>query len=117
MPNQDKEAVILSGARTPTGRFLGSLSSIPAPRLGAVAVKAAVDRAGVNEHGDFDEVLMGNVVSAGLGQNPARQAAIFGGLPASVGATADGARRAGGDGRRLPHPRPHPRLHPAVAAD
>jgi acetyl-CoA C-acetyltransferase len=87
MPNQDKEAVILSGARTPTGRFLGSLSSIPAPRLGAVAVKAAVDRAGVNEHGDFDEVLMGNVVSAGLGQNPARQAAIFGGLPASVGAT------------------------------
>lgn len=87
MPNQDQEAVILSAARTPTGRFLGSLSSIPAPRLGAVAVKAAVERAGVNEHSDFDEVLMGNVVSAGLGQNPARQAAIFAGLPESVGAT------------------------------
>jgi acetyl-CoA C-acetyltransferase len=87
MPNQDQEAVILSGARTPGGRFLGSLSGIPAPRLGAVAVKAAVERAGINEHADFDEVLMGNVVSAGLGQNPARQAAIFAGLPASVGAT------------------------------
>lgn len=87
MPNQDQEAVILSAARTPTGRFLGSLSSIPAPRLGAVAVKAAVERAGVNEHSDFDEVLMGNVVSAGLGQNPARQAAIFARLPESVGAT------------------------------
>jgi len=87
MPNQDQEAVILSGARTPGGRFLGSLSGIPAPRLGAVAVKAAVERAGINEQADFDEVLMGNVVSAGLGQNPARQAAIFAGLPASVGAT------------------------------
>jgi acetyl-CoA C-acetyltransferase len=87
MPNQDQEAVILSGARTPGGRFLGSLSGIPAPRLGAVAVKAAVERAGINEHADFDEVLMGNVISAGLGQNPARQAAIFAGLPASVGAT------------------------------
>jgi acetyl-CoA C-acetyltransferase len=87
MPNQDQEAVILSGARTPGGRFLGSLSGIPAPRLGAVAVKAAVDRAGINAHSDFDEVLMGNVVSAGLGQNPARQAAIFAGLPVNVGAT------------------------------
>jgi acetyl-CoA C-acetyltransferase len=87
MPNQDQEAVILSGARTPGGRFLGSLSGIPAPRLGAVVVKAAVERAGINEQADFDEVLMGNVVSAGLGQNPARQAAIFAGLPASVGAT------------------------------
>lgn len=87
MPNQDQEAVILSGARTPSGRFLGSLSSIPAPRLGAVVVKAAVERAGVQDPSDIDEVLMGNVVSAGLGQNPARQAAIFAGLPASVGAT------------------------------
>jgi acetyl-CoA C-acetyltransferase len=87
MPNQDQEAVILSGARTPSGRFLGSLSSIPAPRLGAIAVKAAVERAGVRDPSDIDEVLMGNVVSAGLGQNPARQAAIFAGLPASVGAT------------------------------
>ena len=55
--------------------------------MGAVVVKAEVERAGINEPSDFDEVLMGNVVSAGLGQNPARQAAIFAGLPASVGAT------------------------------
>jgi len=87
MADHDQEAVILSAARTPSGRFLGSLSSIPAPRLGAVTVKAAVERAGINEQSEFDEVLMGNVVSAGLGQNPARQAAIFSGLPASVGAT------------------------------
>ena len=87
MVDHDQEAVILSAARTPIGRFLGSLSGIPAPRLGAVAVKAAVERAGINEQSEFDEVLMGNVVSAGLGQNPARQAAIFSGLPASVGAT------------------------------
>jgi acetyl-CoA C-acetyltransferase len=87
MADHNEEAVILSAARTPTGRFLGSLSGIPAPRLGAVAVKAAVERAGINEQSEFDEVLMGNVVSAGLGQNPARQAAIFSGLPASVGAT------------------------------
>ena len=83
----DQEAVILSAARTPTGRFQGSLCSIPAPRLGAIAVKAAVERAGINGGADFNEVLMGNVVSAGLGQNPARQAAIFAGLPAGVGAT------------------------------
>lgn len=83
----DQEAVILSAARTPTGRFQGSLCSIPAPRLGAIAVKAAVERAGINGGADFNEVLMGNVVSAGLGQNPARQAAIFAGLPARVGAT------------------------------
>jgi len=87
MADHDQEAVILSAARTPSGRFLGSLSGIPAPRLGAVTVKAAVERAGINEQSEFDEVLMGNVVSAGLGQNPARQAAIFSGLPASVGAT------------------------------
>ena len=87
MEDHDQEAVILSAARTPSGRFLGSLSGIPAPRLGAVAVKTAVERAGINEQSEFDEVLMGNVVAAGLGQNPARQAAIFSGLPASVGAT------------------------------
>jgi acetyl-CoA C-acetyltransferase len=79
--------VILSAARTPTGRFQGSLSGFPAPRLGAFAVAAAIERAGINNPAEVDEVIMGNVVSAGLGQNPARQAAIFGGLPASVGAT------------------------------
>ncbi|HEY5574507.1 MAG TPA: acetyl-CoA C-acetyltransferase, partial [Anaerolineales bacterium] len=78
---------ILSAARTPSGRFQGSLSGIPAPELGAVVVKAAVERAGIEDPADIDEVLMGNVVSAGLGQNPARQAAIFAGLPESVGAT------------------------------
>ena len=87
MTEYGQEAVILGAARTPSGRFLGSLSSIPAPRLGALVVQAAVERAGINEPELIDEVLMGNVVSAGLGQNPARQAAIFAGLPASVGAT------------------------------
>jgi acetyl-CoA C-acetyltransferase len=81
------EAVILSAARTPMGRFQGSLSGIPAPRLGAIVVKAAVERAALPNPAEIDEVLMGNVVSAGLGQNPARQAAIFGGLPAGVGGT------------------------------
>jgi acetyl-CoA C-acetyltransferase len=79
--------VILSAVRTPTGRFQGSLSGFPAPRLGAFAVAAAVERAGITNPADINEVIMGNVVSAGLGQNPARQAAIFGGLPSSVGAT------------------------------
>jgi acetyl-CoA C-acetyltransferase len=81
------EAVILSAARTPLGRFQGSLSGIPAPRLGAHVVRAAVERAGIQDKAEIDEVIMGNVVSAGLGQNPARQAAIFAGLPDSVGAT------------------------------
>jgi len=58
------------------GRFQGSLSGIPAPKLGALVVKAAVERAGIPDPSQFDEVLMGNVVSAGLGQNPARQADI-----------------------------------------
>jgi acetyl-CoA C-acetyltransferase len=87
MASRNQEPVILSAVRTPTGRFLGTLKGIPAPKLGAVVVKAAVERAGINEPAEVDEVLMGNVVSAGLGQNPARQAAIFSGLPASVGAT------------------------------
>ena len=87
MEENRHEAVILSAARTPSGRFQGSLSGIPAPELGAVVVKAAVERAGIEDPADIDEVLMGNVVSAGLGQNPARQAAIFAGLPESVGAT------------------------------
>jgi len=82
----DNEAVILSAARTPIGKFLGGLSGIPAPKLGAVAVKAAVERAGVKP-ADIDEVLLGNVVQAGTGQAPARQAAIFAGLPSTVGAT------------------------------
>jgi len=82
-----RDPVVLSAVRTPMGRYQGALSPLPAPRLGAVAVRAAVDRAGITDPASIDEVLMGNVISAGLGQAPARQAAIFAGLPPSVGAT------------------------------
>ena len=81
-----RDAVIVSAARTPIGKFMGALSTTPAPRLGAVAVKEAVKRAGIDP-ASIDEVLMGCVVPAGLGQAPARQAAIYAGLPPSVGAT------------------------------
>lgn len=81
------EAVILSAARTPSGRFQGSLSCFSAPQLGAFAIKAAIQRAGIENLEEINEVLMGNVVSAGEGQAPARQAAIYSGLPVSVGAT------------------------------
>ncbi len=82
----ENQAVILSAARTATGRFLGGLSNFPATQLGAIAIRAAVERAGLPDLSAIDEVLMGNVVSAGLGQAPARQAAISAGLPPSVGA-------------------------------
>ena len=78
-----EDVVIVSACRTPVGSFRGSLSSLPAPRLGAVVVREAVRRAGIRAE-DVDEVIMGNVLSAGVGQAPARQAAIFGGLPTSV---------------------------------
>ncbi|MBM4427993.1 MAG: acetyl-CoA C-acetyltransferase [Chloroflexi bacterium] len=84
--SKENEAVILSAARTPIGKFQGALSSIPAPKLGAIAVKAAVERAGINP-AEVEELLMGNVVAAGLGQAPARQSGLFGGVPASVSAT------------------------------
>ncbi len=79
------DAVILSAARTAVGKFQGSLSDFSAVQLGAIAVREAVKRAGV-EASAIDECIMGNVLPAGLGQNPARQAALFGGLPDSVGA-------------------------------
>ncbi len=79
--------VILSAVRTPSGRFQGSLSGFPAPKLGALVLKAALARAGIEDLSQIDEVFMGNVVSAGLGQAPARQAAIHAGIPPSVGAT------------------------------
>lgn len=79
------EPVILSAVRTPIGKFLGSLSSLSAPRMGAQVVAEAIRRAGVSPDA-VDEVIMGNVLAAGLGQNPARQAALFGGLPPAVGA-------------------------------
>ncbi len=80
------EVVIVSAARTPIGRFQGTLSTIPAVELGGIAIKAAVERAGI-DGALVEEVLMGNVVQAGEGQAPARQAGIGGGLPVSVGAT------------------------------
>ncbi len=86
MNQRANDAVILSAVRTPTGKFQGSLSGLPAPKLGAVVIRAAVERAGLPDPAEIDEVMMGNVVTAGEGQAPARQAAIFAGLPASVGA-------------------------------
>ncbi len=84
MSDASRTAVILKGgARTPIGRFLGGLSSFSAPELGAIVVRAAVDRAGI-DGGDVDEVIMGNVVTAGVGQAPARQAAVNAGLPATI---------------------------------
>ncbi|WP_028873447.1 acetyl-CoA C-acyltransferase [Psychroserpens burtonensis] len=81
-----REVVIVSTARTPIGSFLGSLSTIPAPRLGAIAIKGALDK--INLNPDLvEEVLMGNVVQAGTGQAPARQAAIYAGIPNTVPCT------------------------------
>ena len=79
------EAVILSAVRVPTGKFMGALSGLRATELGAIVVREAVRRAGVDP-GAVDEVVMGNVLSAGLGQAPARQAALGGGLPPTVAA-------------------------------
>jgi acetyl-CoA C-acetyltransferase len=79
------EAVIISAARTPVGKFLGSLKGFTATQLGALVVRESVKRAGVKPE-DVDEVIMGCVIQAGLGQNPARQAALNGGLPSTVAA-------------------------------
>src|SRR6266850_674448 len=81
----NKEAVIISAVRTPVGKFLGALKSFKATDLGAIVVREAVKRAGVAP-ADVDEVIMGCVIQAGLGQNPARQAALRGGLPDTVSA-------------------------------
>ncbi|MDO6676520.1 acetyl-CoA C-acyltransferase [Tenacibaculum sp. 1_MG-2023] len=81
-----KEVVIVSVARTPIGSFLGTLSTTPAPKLGAVAIKGALDKINLKPE-MVEEVFMGNVVSAGLGQAPARQAAIFAGIPDTVPCT------------------------------
>ena len=81
-----KEVVIVSVARTPIGSFLGTLSTTPAPKLGAVAIKGALNKINLKPE-MVEEVYMGNVVSAGLGQAPARQAAIFAGIPDTVPCT------------------------------
>src|SRR6476660_6296372 len=78
-----RDVVIVGAARPAIGSFLGSLSSVPAPKLGATAIKAALERAGVSEN-DVGLVHMGSVLQAGGGQAPARQAALFAGLPQSV---------------------------------
>lgn len=81
-----KSVVILGAKRTPIGSFLGSLSEISAPKLGAVAIKAALEQSGLKPN-QVQEVLMGNVLQAGVGQAPARQAAIFAGLPENTPCT------------------------------
>src|SRR5215813_9960702 len=78
-----KNSVILSAARTPVGSFLGKLSSLPAPALGAAAIRAALDRAGLRPE-EIEQVIMGNVLQAGIGQAPARQASLAAGIPNTV---------------------------------
>lgn len=85
MTNNKREAVIVGAARTPVGRFQGGLSGLSATELGAIAVKEALQRSGVDPHTVY-EVIMGNVVGAGVGQAPGRQAALGAGLPDTVGA-------------------------------
>src|SRR5918999_2128850 len=80
-----REAVIISAVRTPVGKFLGALKGLKATELGAIVVRESVQRAGVQPE-DVDEVIMGCVIQAGLGQNPARQAALRGSIPFGVSA-------------------------------
>ena len=85
MPDATRTPVIVAAARTPIGKFLGSLASLSAPELGAVAIRAAVERSGIPA-GDIQEVIMGNVVQGGVGQAPARQAMLKAGIPPTVSA-------------------------------
>jgi acetyl-CoA C-acetyltransferase len=85
MPDTSRTPVIVGAARTPIGKFLGALSPLSAPELGAVAIRAALQRSGVAA-ADLDEVIMGNVVQGGVGQAPARQAMLKAGVPATVSA-------------------------------
>src|SRR5690348_11754551 len=85
MADKSRTPVIVSAARTPIGKFLGALSALSAPELGAVAIRAAIERSGVSMS-DIDEVIMGNVVQGGVGQAPARQAMLKAGVPATVSA-------------------------------
>ena len=81
-----KEVVIVSAVRTPMGSFGGCLSSVSATKLGAIAIKGAIENSGITTS-DIDEVFMGNVLQSNLGQAPARQAAIFAGIPQNVPCT------------------------------
>src|SRR5262245_41874688 len=97
MKEEDEDIVIVGAARTPVGSFNGTLASVPAHTLGEVAIRAALDRAKVAP-ADVDEVIMGQVLTAGEGQNPARQAAIAAGVP--IAATAWGVNQVCGSGLR-----------------
>jgi len=85
MADKNRIPVIVAAARTPIGKFLGSLSTLSAPELGATAIRAALQRSGVPV-ADVEEVIMGNVVQGGVGQAPARQAMLKAGIPTSVSA-------------------------------
>src|SRR3954463_6611686 len=85
MPDSNREPVIVAAARTPIGKFLGALAPLSAPELGAAAIKAALERSKVPAD-QIEEVIMGNVIQGGVGQAPARQAAIKGGVPETVSA-------------------------------
>src|SRR4051812_29388124 len=85
MTDKSRQPVIVSAARTPIGKFLGGLASLSAPELGAIAIREAVKRSGVDPQA-IEEVIMGNVIQGGVGQAPARQAAIKSGLPAAISA-------------------------------
>lgn len=85
MSDTSRQPVIVAAARTPIGKFLGGLASLQAPELGAIAIKAALERSGVSA-AEVNEVIMGNVVQGGVGQAPARQALLKAGIPASVSA-------------------------------
>src|SRR5687768_3076056 len=85
MSDSARQPVIVSAARTPIGKFLGALGALSAPDLGAIAIKAALQRAGVPIE-DVEQVIMGNVVQGGVGQAPARQASLKAGLPPTVSA-------------------------------
>ena len=85
MTDKSRIPVIVAAARTPIGKFLGALSTLSAPELGAIAIRAALERSGVSMN-DIDEVIMGNVIQGGVGQAPARQAALKAGVPATVSA-------------------------------
>ena len=105
--SKDREAVIVGAARTAIGKFMGTIGGVPAPRLGAVVIRSAVTRAGIAPD-RVEDVIMGCVLQAGVGQAPARQAAIHGGIPARVGAMTDQqGLRLGAEGRdalRAGHP-------------
>src|SRR6267154_2368777 len=83
MANDSTTPVILSAVRTPIGRYLGGLSTFPAPKLGALVIREAVRRAGIQDAA-VEEVIMGNVLQGGVGQAPGRQAAIHAGLPGTI---------------------------------